>query len=65
MHSPNASSLADGSLFNSVTSDTKSLHEGWPFSLMLTMHVVNLRAHLGATGHRTLSDVALLPTADS
>jgi len=38
---PNASSLTDGSLFTSVTSDTKPLHTGWPFSLMLTMHVVN------------------------
>merc|ERR1712159_323655 len=38
---PSAGSLADGSLFASVTSDSKSLHAAWPFSLMLTMHVVN------------------------
>jgi len=38
---PNVSSLADGSLFSSVTSDENSLHSAWPFSLMLTLHVIN------------------------
>jgi hypothetical protein len=41
MSLPTVASLTDGSLFNSVTSDDKSLHPMFPFSLMLTMHVLN------------------------
>ena len=38
----NFSSLTDGSLLLSVTSNDKLLHSTfWPFSLMLTMHVLN------------------------
>ena len=36
------SSLTDGTLLTSVTSNEKALHSTfWPFSLMLTMHVLN------------------------
>merc|ERR1712072_616520 len=40
-------SLTDGSLFVSVTSDAKALSGAhWPFSLMMTMHVLNVvRGH--------------------
>ena len=42
--------LLDGSLLNAVTSDDKPLSSWWPFSLMLTAHVVNVCAAMGNDG---------------
>lgn len=49
--SESSSSLLDGSIFNSVHTDTKPLHAShWPFSLMVTAHVLRTVLAAGNSG---------------